>query len=115
MLRFSTTSVTIAAIGAALVLLGVGLSAAHPSVPDAPSLHWAMARSSLEHVADADSVLARRTFDGPATLIQNDAPLVADPSPGGWRTTSTEKWESFAEFAAAARNGEVPSYVRAVH
>lgn len=92
----------------------VGPSSARPTKPGA-GLSWAMARSSLEHISAADPTLAAREFDSPATLVQNDPPLRVRPSPSGWQSTSTERWASFAAFAADVSAGRVPSYVSVVH
>jgi len=47
--------------------------------------------------------------------VQNDPPLLDDPTPAGWSSTSTEHWTSFHRFALDVAAGDVPSYVNAVH
>jgi hypothetical protein len=97
-------------------LLGpAGEASARPSRSPRSSLRWAMARSSLEHLDSADASQAQRSLDGPGTLVQNDPPLASDPTPAGWRATATERWGSYARFAADVAAGSVPSYVSVVH
>jgi hypothetical protein len=100
------------------VLVFAGLSSAGQSAaaPEGGShLHWAMARSSLEHLMEAAPARAKAAFDSPDTLVQNDPPLSSDPSPPGWSTSRTERWTSFAAFRTAVEEGAIPSMVQVVH
>lgn len=107
---------TVAVVALAVSLTMVGLSSAGQEPATAASkLQWAMARSSLENVASADAGRAATDFDTPTTLIQNSSPLREDPAPAGWDAASTDRWGSFAQFAADVRAGLVPSYVKVVH
>ena len=109
------TLFTLVVIGLAAILVAAGLSAAAPAPTRASQLHWAMARSSLEHVSSADPVRAELDLDSPDTLVQNASPLDQNPTPTNWSTSSTEVWTSFARFAADVRAGTVPGYVRVAH
>jgi hypothetical protein len=111
----SARFLTIASVATAGALITAGLSSADPSGGSASRLHWAMARSSLEHIEAVDPARAQRNFDDPRTLVQNDPPLPADPVPAGWRATRTERWGSYARFAADVGAGSVPSFVSVVH
>jgi hypothetical protein len=104
--------VTLAAVLGASALVTVGLSSASP---DPPRLHWAMARSSLEHLVEASPAVARHDFDTAETMVQNDPPLARDPAPRGWRSSRTERWTSFAAFRRAVRSGSIPAFVQVVH
>ncbi len=105
----------VVAVSSAALLTTVGLSSARPTSSAGPSLDWAMARSSLEHVSSANPSEAKRQFDSPSTLVQNSPPLRQRPTPAGWNSSNTERWASFAAFAADVRTAAVPSYVTVVH
>lgn len=106
---------TLVSLVGAAALVGTGLSVADPPAAAPAHLRWAMARSSLEHLSEVDPAIAREQVDAPGALVQNDPPLLDDPTPPGWSSTSTERWASFEAFAQAVAAGEVPSYVEAVH
>ncbi|HVD37582.1 MAG TPA: hypothetical protein VNC15_01985 [Solirubrobacterales bacterium] len=106
---------TLVSLAGAVALVGAGFSAADPSGVSHAHLRWAMARSSLEHLGAVDAAIARRELDAPGALVQNDPPLLDDPTPAGWSSTSTERWASFRKFAHDVADGEVPAYVNAVH
>lgn len=109
------TLLTMVSLAGGAVLVSVGLSAADPAAASHPRLHWVMARSSLEHLSAVDPALARQEVDAPGALVQNDPPLLDDPTPAGWSSTSTERWTSFEDFARDVAAGAVPSFVNAVH
>jgi hypothetical protein len=109
------TVLTLVSVVGAAVLVAAGLSAADPAPASHADLRWAMARSSLEHLSAADAGIAREEVDAPGAFVQNDPPLLDDPTPAGWSSTSTEHWTSFRSFAHDVAAGDVPSYVSAVH
>lgn len=108
---------TLVSLAGAAVLIGTGLSAADPAPGSQahPHLRWAMARSSLEHLSAADPGIARAEVDAPGALVQNDPPLLEDPTPAGWSSTSTGHWAGFGSFARDVAAGDVPPYIGAVH
>jgi hypothetical protein len=106
---------TLVSLAGAAALIWAGFSAADPSSVSHAHLRWAVARSSLEHLSAVDPGIAQRELDAPGALVQNDPPLLDDPTPAGWSSTSTEHWASFESFALDVADGEVPSYVDAVH
>lgn len=106
---------TVVSLIGAVALVGTGLSLADPPAAPHAHLRWAMARSSLEHLSAVDPVVTREQVDAPGALVQNDPPLLEDPTPSGWSSTSTEHWTSFEAFAQDVLAGAVPSYVEAVH
>jgi hypothetical protein len=118
-MRFRRTSpatvLMLVSLAGAVALIGAGFSAADSSPASHAHLRWALARSSLEHLTAVDLAVARSEVDAPGALVQNDPPLLDDPTPPGWSSTSTEHWTSFESFALAVASGEVPSYVDAVH
>jgi hypothetical protein len=111
----AATVLTLVSVVGAGVLVAAGLSAADPAPVGHGGLRWAMARSSLEHLSAVDAGIAREEVDAPGAFVQNDPPLLDDPTPAGWSSTSTEHWTSFRSFASDVEAGEVPSYVKAAH
>lgn len=114
-MRSRASVATIGLVALTAILVAAGLSLAQPGRLHLSQLHWAMAVSSLENVTEIDERQAARAFDSPNTLIQNSPPLTREPAPAGWQSTSTERWASFARFAADVRGDQVPGYVKAVH
>jgi hypothetical protein len=109
----AATLVAMATVG---VLAAAGFSAARSTPEAAPDgAHWAMARSSLEHLVEADETGAARALNSPRTLVQGEVPMSTDPNPSGWSTTSTARWASYAGFAADVAAGQVPGYVKVAH
>lgn len=106
---------TLGAVACAAVLVTAGLSSAQTSTPFSAKLHWAMARSSLEHVSAVDPGQAARDFDSVNTLVQNSSPLSDRSTPPGWASKETDRWASFAQFAADVGQGAVPGFVKVVH
>lgn len=103
---------------ACLLIVAVGaLAAAGPAGARGgrSGLHWAMARSSLENLLRAVPRRAEREFSSPRTLVQNAPPLTRNPVPSGWGSTASERWRSYAEFAADVAAGVIPPYVTVVH
>ena len=113
---FLFTAISVLTAG---VLVFAGLSSAGQSTgstaSDSGHLHWAMARSSLEHLIAAAPDEAQAAFDSPDTMVQNDPPLSRDPSPPGWSSSRAERWTSFGAFRTAVEESAVPSMVQVVH
>ncbi len=109
-------------LAAALTVLTLPAAFARPApaaaLATAPRVVWLSANSSVANLAAvnrAARALAVADFGARGTLIQATAVISKNPVPAGYRSLPTERWTSEARFAAAAKAGRIPRYIRVVH